>query len=43
VQNPLNIVLFSENVQEIKFIDQNLNEIQTLDLKEKFGFIRRLL
>ena len=40
VQNPLNIVLFSENAQEIKFIDQNLNEIQTLDLKEKFGFVR---
>jgi hypothetical protein len=43
VQNPLNIVLFSENVQEIKLIDQNLNEIQTIDLKQKFGFIRRLM
>ena len=41
VQNPLNIVLFSENVQEIKLIDQNLNEIQTIDLKQKFGFIKQ--
>ena len=38
VQNPLNIVLFSENVQEMKFVDQNLNEIQKLDLR-KFGFV----
>ncbi|MDY3520459.1 hypothetical protein PG614_03250 [Riemerella anatipestifer] len=30
VQNPLNIVLFSENQQEIKMLDQNLNEIQSL-------------
>lgn len=41
VQNPLNIVLFSENVQEIKLIDQNLNEIQTIDLKQKFGSIKQ--
>lgn len=41
VQNPLNIVLFSENSQEIKLIDQNLNEIQTIDLKQKFGFIKQ--
>lgn len=41
VQNPLNIVLFSENVQEIKLIDQNLNEIQIIDLKQKFGFIKQ--
>lgn len=39
VQNPLNIVLFSENSQEIKFIDQNLNEIQKINLS-KFGFIK---
>lgn len=39
IQNILNIVLFSENAQEIKFVDQNLNEIQKLDLKSKFGFI----
>lgn len=38
VQNPLNIVLFSENAQEMKFVDQNLNEIQKLDLR-KFGFV----
>ena len=39
VQNPLNIVLFSQNAQEMKFIDQNLNEIQKIDLK-KFGFVK---
>lgn len=39
VQNPLNIVLFSENAQEMKFIDQNLNEIQKIDLR-KFGFVK---
>lgn len=41
VQNPLNIVLFSENAQEIKFIDQNLNEIQKIELSQKFGFIKK--
>jgi len=40
VQNPLNVILFSENAQEMKFIDQNMNEIQKLDFKQKFGFIR---
>lgn len=40
VQNPLNIVLFSENAQQIKFIDQNLNEIQSIELSQKFGFVR---
>jgi len=40
VQNPLNVPLFSENAQEMKFIDQNMNEIQRLDFKQKFGFIR---
>ena len=39
VQNTLNIVLFSENAQEIKFADPNLNEIQKIDLR-KFGFIK---
>lgn len=39
VQNPLNIVLFSENAQQMKFVDHNLNEIQKLDLR-KFGFIK---
>lgn len=39
VQNPMNIVMFSENAQEIKFADQNLNEIQKIDLW-KFGFVK---
>ncbi len=39
VQNPMNIVLFSENAQEIRFLDQNLNEVQKLDLR-RFGFVR---
>ena len=38
VQNPLNIPLFSENAQEFRFVDQNLNEIQTIKLQE-FGFV----
>ncbi|MDV7699544.1 hypothetical protein N6B72_21750 [Chryseobacterium soli] len=40
VQNPLTVALFSENAQEMKFVDQNMNEIQRLDFKQKFGFIR---
>jgi hypothetical protein len=40
VQNPLNVPLFSENAQDMKFVDQNMNEIQKLDFKQKFGFIR---
>lgn len=40
VQNPLNIPSFSENSQELRFFDQNLNEIQTLNFRQKFGFIR---
>ncbi len=40
VQNPLSIPLFSENAQEMKFVDQNLNEIQKVDFKQKFGFIK---
>jgi len=40
VQNPLSIALFSENAQEMKFVDQNLNEIQKLDFKQKFTFIK---
>ncbi len=39
VTNPLNIVMFSENAQEIKFLDQNLNEIQKITLSN-FGFIK---
>ncbi|MBW8361294.1 MAG: hypothetical protein K0M56_03800 [Kaistella sp.] len=40
VQNPLNIPAFSENAQELKFYDQNLNEIQTVNFRQKFGFIK---
>lgn len=40
VQNPLSVALFSENAQEMKFVDQNLNEIQKLDFRQKFTFIR---
>lgn len=39
VNNPLNIVMFSDNAQEIKFFDQNLNEIQKINLSQTFGFI----
>ena len=40
VQNPLSIPSFSENAQELKFFDQNLNEIQTVNFRQKFGFIK---
>lgn len=40
VQNPLNIPLFSENAQELRFYDQNLNLIQTITFRQKFGFVR---
>lgn len=40
VQNPLSIALFSENAQEMKFVDQNLIEIQKIDFKQKFTFIK---
>lgn len=40
VQNPLSLILFSENAQELKFVDQNMNEIQKVDFKQKFGFIK---
>lgn len=40
VQNPLSVPLFSENAQEMKFVDQNLNEIQKIDFRQKFGFIK---
>ena len=42
VQNPLNIPSFSENAQELKFFDQNLNEIQSVNFRQKFGFIRNV-
>lgn len=41
VQNPLTISSFSENAQELRFFDQNLNEIQTINFRQKFGFIKR--
>lgn len=40
VQNPLNIPSFSENAQELKFYDQNLNEIQTVNFRQKFVFVK---
>lgn len=40
VQNPLLIPLFSENAQQIKFLDQNLNEIQQIDLRQNFEYIK---
>ena len=40
VQNPLNIPSFSENAQELKFFDKNLSEIQTVNFRQKFGFIK---
>lgn len=42
VQNPLTIPTFSENAQELKFFDQNLNEIQTVNFRQKFGFIKQI-
>jgi hypothetical protein len=40
VQNPLSIPAFSENAQELRFYDQNLIEIQTVNFRQKFGYIR---
>lgn len=40
VQNPLSVPLFSENAQELKFVDHNMNEIQRVDFKQKFAFIK---
>ncbi len=40
VQNPLLIPMFSENGQEMRFVDQNLNDIQKVDLRQKFGFVK---
>ncbi len=42
VENPLNIFVFSENAQELKILDQNLNEIQNINLISKFGHIKAL-
>ncbi|MDO5616789.1 MAG: hypothetical protein Q4G16_11405, partial [Cruoricaptor ignavus] len=40
VQNPLNIVLFSQNAQEIHFIDQNLIITRKIPLSN-IGFIKK--
>lgn len=40
VQNPLNILSFSENAQELRFYDQNLNLIQTVNFRQKFGLVK---
>lgn len=40
VENPLNIFLFSENGQDLKILDNNLNEIQTFNLYNHFGHIK---
>lgn len=40
VKNPLNIPAFSENAQELRFYDQNLNLVQTLDFRRRFGFVK---
>lgn len=40
INNPLNIVFFSENTQEIKLSDANLNDIQNINLPQNFGFIK---
>lgn len=42
VQNPLNTILFSENAQEVQFVDQNLNTIQRYDLTKNFGFVKEV-
>lgn len=40
VQNPLTVFLFSENAQELKMLDTYLNEIQRIDFRQKFGFVK---
>lgn len=40
VENPLSIFLFSENAQELKILDSNLNEIQRLSLIKTFEHIK---
>lgn len=39
IQNPFNIVLFSETQQKIKFLDQNLVEIQTAMWPSTLGYM----
>ena len=40
VENPLQVFLFSQNAQELKVVDQNLNEIQKIDFKQNFSFVQ---
>ncbi|MBD8018392.1 hypothetical protein [Kaistella pullorum] len=40
VQNPLSIPAFSENAQELRFYDQNLNLVQTVEFSPRFGFVK---
>lgn len=40
ISNPLNIILFSENTQQIKMMDTNLNDIQDVDLSRNFIFVK---
>ena len=40
VDNPLNIFLFSENGQELKILDTNLNEVQYFNMYGLFGHIK---
>lgn len=42
VQNPYNLTLFSENAQRVLFLDQHLNTIFQVDLRQKFGYIKRI-
>lgn len=41
INNPLNLFLFSENTQELRLLDQNLNDIQTINLRN-FGFVKTI-
>lgn len=40
VDNPLNIFLFSENGQELKILDANLNEVQYFNFYGLFGHVK---
>ncbi len=40
VQNPLNIMAFSQNAQQMNFYDRNLAITQVFSFREKFGFIQ---
>lgn len=40
IQNPLNVFLFSEAAQELRIVDQNLNEIQRFRVPSDLGYIK---